>query len=212
MILLALSKKKHLPVLKLYDWSFAPYQIKKFVRVINRFRKFKIKKLKENYYTLECLGFRMTLLRYHAVGVINEFEEWQEYYQTEIQDGKTVLDVGSGCGETALLFYKAGAKKVIGIESDPEAVRLSKENILPHYPNFEIRNELFSLDHLNIDHDFLKMDIEGGERLLLDYRGELKPCAIEAHEFLGRQLVEKFHLRVIKEDYHGLAILQSLGW
>ena len=32
--------------------------------------------------------------------------------------GKTVLDVGAGCGETAFFYRLYGAKKVVAIEAD----------------------------------------------------------------------------------------------
>lgn len=42
--------------------------------------------------------------------------------------GKTVLDVGSGSGILALAAEKLGARAAYGVDTDPEAVRVAREN------------------------------------------------------------------------------------
>ena len=42
--------------------------------------------------------------------------------------GKTVLDVGSGSGILALAAEKLGARATYGVDTDPEAVRVAREN------------------------------------------------------------------------------------
>jgi ribosomal protein L11 methyltransferase len=42
--------------------------------------------------------------------------------------GKTVLDVGTGTGILAILAKRLGATKAVGIDTDPEALRVAKEN------------------------------------------------------------------------------------
>jgi hypothetical protein len=57
-------------------------------------------------------------------------------------------------------------------------------------------NESFSAKHLDMEFDFMKVDVEGGEEILLDVdRGKLKPCVVEAHRFGDRGLPEKLQAR-----------------
>jgi tRNA G37 N-methylase Trm5 len=60
-----------------------------------------------------------------------------------------------------------GAKKVIAIEPNVKAVKYLKENAKKNNWNVKIISEKFSLKHLNLDYDFMKMDGEGCEKLLL---------------------------------------------
>lgn len=121
------------------------------------------------------------LLNYHAAAVILEWEMWVKQYQPPFDlKNKTVLDVGAGCGETAWLFFLLGANKVICVEPDKKACALLKKN-LRGFP-IQVINAPFNLRHLHLKHDFMKMDCEGGEKLLLPYLTEkLKPCVIEVH-------------------------------
>ncbi len=42
--------------------------------------------------------------------------------------GKCVYDLGSGTGVLAIAAALSGAKKVVGVEADPEAIKIAKEN------------------------------------------------------------------------------------
>ncbi len=49
---------------------------------------------------------------------------------------KTVFDVGTGTGVLAMLASSLGAEKILGIDIDPECIRVSRENtILNHFEN-----------------------------------------------------------------------------
>ena len=86
----------------------------------------------------------------HRSYVETELKMWHETY---LPVGKTVLDVGAGCGETAFFYLNHGADHVICVESDPEAVAHLKKNfggdsrvtILP----FQVNS--------------IKIDVEGSE-------------------------------------------------
>lgn len=43
--------------------------------------------------------------------------------------GKSVLDVGTGSGILAIATAKLGAKKIVGIDIDPEAVKVARKNV-----------------------------------------------------------------------------------
>lgn len=51
--------------------------------------------------------------------------EWLESLNL---DGKTVIDFGCGSGILAIAALKLGAKKVIGIDIDPQAIQASRDN------------------------------------------------------------------------------------
>jgi tRNA G37 N-methylase Trm5 len=207
---IGLSARRKLPVVKLYDWTFAPWEIQKIMWTRGRFRKFDLTK-NGPYYEMTVYGNRMRLLRYHAVAVINELEQWERCYLPQFIEGKSVLDVGSGCGETALLFLKAGASEVIGVEQNKEAYALSIENAARNNLNFKPINEQFKLDHLKIPHDLLKMDIEGGESLLLNASDiELGHAVLETHSLeLTEMLSKKFCLRIADRLHSDTWILRN---
>lgn len=46
-----------------------------------------------------------------------------------VRPGMRVLDVGCGSGILAILAAKLGAEKVIGVDTDPEAVQVARENV-----------------------------------------------------------------------------------
>lgn len=117
-----------------------------------------------------------------------EYADWKKHYLPIDVRGKIVLDVGAGEGETAKFYLENGAKKVLAIELSPTRYRYlignSKgRNILPVPRPFAVE-DLFDLDY-----DFAKIDIEGWEEELLDYREFPKPMVLEVH---GLQLQRYF--------------------
>lgn len=110
--------------------------------------------------------------------------EIRAYSSLNVKD-KTVLDVGAWKGDSALFFLRRGAKKVICVEPEKEYAKFIK-----NIQNCEVINERFSLKHLKIPHDCLKVDIEGWEYVLLKFKAyELKPCVVEVH---GQPLWQQF--------------------
>jgi predicted rRNA methylase YqxC with S4 and FtsJ domains len=109
--------------------------------------------------------------------------------------GKTVLDIGACCGETAWYFLKHGAKKVVCIECDPARIKLIEENRKNLNLNIDIVPGMFKPEHLLIPHDFIKCDIEGYEMELLPYAKTLKPSVVEVHTGWIKDQFEKngFH-------------------
>jgi hypothetical protein len=133
--------------------------------------------------------------------IFNETEDWIQYYKPIDVNGLTVLDIGAGEGETAKFYIEHGAKKVICVEPSRIAFGVLKDNAARHSEIMPI-NKSFSLSDLSLSHDFLKIDIEGYEELLLNIRLE-QPAVIELH---GLQLRDKFQqkgFRIIDTSERG---------
>lgn len=112
-----------------------------------------------------------------------EWEEWgRDYLPKDGLEGKTVLDVGAGEGETAAFFFSHGASKVIAIEPDPEKFRRLKANIRSQGWNVEAIREEFNQYHI-WEHvrDFTKIDAEGAESILLGEPSLAFPLVMEVH-------------------------------
>lgn len=118
----------------------------------------------------------------------SEMSDWQRHYLPIDVNGKIVLDVGAGEGETAMFFLKHGASKVVCIESCANAYEYLVLNQQTHHNSIKAINSKFELNHLKIPHDFLKIDIEGYEEILLGVKIDT-PAAVEVH---GLQLCDKF--------------------
>ncbi len=206
---LGFSKRFHVPLIRVLSTDFYFWKLP-FV-LFNSF-KLNPKEEKDGTVSMNLYGRRIKLLPPHAAMVFGELRMWEKSYLPVDLKGKVVLDVGAGCGETAIFYLKHGAEKVIAIEPNPKAFELLKENLSGL--NVEAINTQFNLSHLQLQHDFMKMDGEGCEKLLLSYEGEIKPCVIEAHSFnvsgendLGPKLAKKFNLKM-KE----LKIRNELLW
>jgi hypothetical protein len=87
-----------------------------------------------------------------------------------------------------MFFLKHGASKVVCVESCVDAAKYLAANAHNHPDRLTAINDKFQLSHLKIPHDFLKMDIEGYEEVLLSAKLET-PAAVEVH---GLQLSDKF--------------------
>ncbi len=94
---------------------------------------------------------RLELDNNHRLTLEQELELWHRAY---LPVGKTVLDLGAGCGETAQFYLNHGAEKVISIEADSSCYDKLCANFINDNRVIPI------LAHL----DSIKCDIEGGER------------------------------------------------
>src|SRR5712692_2692062 len=97
---------------------------------------------------------QLSLTEQHRATVENELELWHKHY---LPVGPTVLDVGAGCGETALFYLKHGSQRVVCIEGDPKALELLAKN----FANDERVTIIPALI------DSIKIDIEGDEENLV---------------------------------------------
>jgi SAM-dependent methyltransferase len=191
-----LSSRKRVPLLKLQQRTYYPQQ---FFRLMLLTRNWSVLSRTPDYVMVQIDNSSLKLIPSYLSIVFSEWHlEWERYYLPPFDlKGKTVLDVGAGCGETALFYFKHGARKVICVEANPQSLSFLRENSLKGDWNTEIIEGLFSLDMLNLDFDFMKMDCEGCESLL---RGSdhLSPCVIEVHEAeTARALTTRFGLRTL---------------
>ncbi len=118
--------------------------------------------------------------------LLTETCQWFEYYLPLDITGLIILDVGAGEGETAKFFLDNGAAKVVCIEPHVGSFRILKLNAMNH--DIMAVNKKFELSDLRIPHDFMKVDIEGYEEVLLDEKLGT-PAVVEVH---GLQLCDKF--------------------
>jgi hypothetical protein len=210
-----LSNSWKLPCWKIFGWTFAFWEISRIVSTIRKIRDLGISKIDENYLAI-YFGYTLRLKQLHAISLINDSDLWEKtYLPIEVED-KTILDVGSGCGETMAFFFAHGAKKVVGIESDPEACMFARTNIWENRWNAEIKNEAFAVRHLSIPHDFLKVNAEGAEQILLGYDGKLGACTIRVAEFESFDLPKMFQyhfpdLEPVHQSESGAIVLNGFN-
>jgi len=133
--------------------------------------------------------------------LFGEWFSWKTAYLPRFNvKGMTFLDVGAGCGETALFYFSLGAAKVICVEPDRENMEMLRNNALRNGWNVETILGGFEPEMLEWKFDFMKMDCEGCEKTLLDLKS-LPPCAIEVHgSETYRRFVDRFHVRTVSKD------------
>ena len=187
-IKLGLSRRKKAPVFYMFEKNFTLYQL---LSVIVRIKWVKVISKDEKSVTVELYGQQLKLLNEYFLMLATEWQTWEKHYlPTFCLTGKFVLDVGAGCGETVFFYLLHGARKVVAIEPNTEAAKCLKENAERNHWNMKLKQEPFKLEHLSIPHDFMKMDIEGGEIELLKVPYN-KPCAIEVHSNATRRGLEE---------------------
>ncbi|OLC62733.1 hypothetical protein AUH73_03925 [archaeon 13_1_40CM_4_53_4] len=150
--------------------------------------------------TVEIGQYTLELTPYYFELLWREWRSWKNWYLPPWSlKGKTVIDIGAGCGETALFYYHHGAKTVIAIEPEPSLVSVLRRNMARNKWDMQLVDGPFERSMLEWNFDFMKMDGEGCEALLLDAKS-LPPCAIEVHERVFVDgLKERFGLEVLPQ-------------
>jgi len=185
MVQFDLSKRKHLPIIKYAgtDWPLWAY--------------FKLRKVMKTGLNLDAYGVSIMLA---------EMKLFEDYYLPPFSlKGKTVLDIGACCGETAWFYLKHGAEKVVCIEPLVSRLNIIQANQKKLNLNIEVVGDIFRPDHLNIQHDFLKCDIEGYEMELIPYIERLGPSILEVHT---GWIKDKFE----KVGFHCVHEINPLSW
>lgn len=200
-----LSASKHLPVLRVYRRTFYPHQ---FVHRMISLRSWRI--LQKNPPIVDIDGQILTLSPRYFDTLFGEWPSWKKVYlpKFSLRD-LTVLDIGAGCGETALFFLSQGTKKVICVEPDPGNMEMLQSNASRNGWNVEMVLGRFEPAMLGWKFDYMKMDCEGCERTILNLES-LPPCVIEVHDpHTHRAFIEKFHVSTVEEDKRGTWIVQT---
>jgi len=175
-----ISKRRHLPVLKLLDHSISLFS---GPAVVRQFWRWGLEPVPNS--TLVQLSTpldKLIMSRDRAGMMLYEWRGWTRNYAPGGLDlrGKTVLDVGAGEGETVAFYRLLGAKRFICVEPEgPRAGRL-RENSSRNNWDVEVYEEPFSPKFLDLKFDFMKMDCEGCERALLGTKIAF-PCVLETH-------------------------------
>ena len=140
------------------------------------------------------------------MAMAKEQKNWEhDYIPSSGLIGKTVLDVGAGCGETADFFFKHGARKVICVEPDLKKIERLRRNAQKQRWDIEVIPDVFKLKHLSLPFDYAKIDCEGGEEILSDLlHGSLyTPMCVEIHSKGLAELFErKFPNMKVRKMYH----------
>src|SRR5438876_1039323 len=154
---------------------------------------------RDDAYVVEVDGSSLYLTRDKLTVLVSEWGYFKKCYLPKNGlEGKTVVDAGAGCGESAYFFFKHGAQKVISIESSPSDLKFLRKNAEDNSWNIEIIDESFRLDHLSRQFDFMKVDVEGGEKVLLELGRLDFPCVIETHGWeTTNRFIEKFGMKII---------------
>ncbi len=196
-----MSPKRHVPALYIGKRGLFPHE---YIRIAWQMRDWKLETKGADSYIIRHENDSLILTEARMTSMICEWKQWEKYYVPEFSlEGKTVLDVGAGCGETAYLYFLHGVKRIIAIEIDPVQVeQLEKNAEINGWNNgsrLKIIPRAFEIDDLKREKfDFAKIDIEGGEASLLKLDSIDFPVVLEAHGVeLRKQLVQKFGLSIL---------------
>lgn len=93
--------------------------------------------MKKKDVTLDFTGERM--IPEHNDGDLVFFEHMSRYiFASQFVKDKTVLDIASGVGYGVDFFIKEGAKKVIGVDLDPQTIEYAKANYTYNNVDFKV--------------------------------------------------------------------------
>jgi len=175
-----ISKRRHLPVLKLLDHSISLFL---GPAVVRQFWGWSLEGVPNSSLVQVSTPLdKLVMSRDRAGMMLYEWRTWTRFYAPRGFDfsGKTVLDVGAGEGETVELYRLLGATKFLCVEPDAQRAARLRENSARNGWDAEVFEEPFSLKLLERGFDFLKMDCEGCESALLGTRVAF-PCVLETH-------------------------------
>lgn len=167
-----------------FYFSRIPLYLKYFIQIITNVNLTSFPKIKINN-----LFFKINSL--YDLTVLKEVVIENCYTKHLSLDGKTIVDIGAGFGDFAILAAKTNPdSKIYAIEPDSKLITSLKENIkLNNIKNIIILNKfLKSFDEIGVDKiDFLKIDCEGCEFILfqkisLNNLRKINKIAMEFHE------------------------------
>ncbi|TMI25776.1 hypothetical protein E6H19_02380 [Candidatus Bathyarchaeota archaeon] len=183
------------------DRAILPHQFLKRMFVTWNWR---LVRSSSQYYDLKIGRYTIKLHPEYFHIIFGEWGEWKKYHLPPFAlKGATVLDIGAGCGETALFYFFHGVERVICVEPNPDLASIISENLGSNKWNAEVHARSFDTEMLNLDFDFMKMDCEGCETQLLS-ADTLPACVMEVHDrHVLHALMNKFGLRVANSKAGG---------
>lgn len=187
-----LSGRWKMPVLSIQSKSYYPHR---YLRKAVQFRRWRVLRRSADEVTLQYMGQTVRLSNYYFGLVLAEWHDrWSKaYLPPEGVNGKTILDVGAGEGETALFYVTSGARDLICVEPNSTRSSMLRENARANHWEVRIVEEPFSVEMLrDFSFDFAKLDCEGGEGALLSLDRLPTQCVIEAH---GHELANRLRAR-----------------
>lgn len=207
---LGISRRRRFPVLKLLDHSISPFSGPAVVRRFWGWRLARVpgSDLVEVSTPLDTL--RMS--RDRAGMMLYEWGTWLRCYAPKGFDfrGKTVLDVGSGEGETVELYRQLGAERFLCVEVDPQRAKRLRENSSRNGWDVQVFEEPFSPKFLELKFDFLKMDCEGCETALIGTPIKV-PCVLETHQPSTTEAFLKEGFEVVKGGHKASLVSNVRG-
>ena len=134
---------------------------------------------------------------------ISEHNKWNtDYTPPGGLNGKRVLDVGAGCGESAMWFLAQGARQVLCVENNEECRRYLEQNARLNR-GVRVLNGSFNTDeHLWYHVDLVKMDIEGYEILFADW--------LDTHPDFNVDIVLEAHNIYMKDRFLRLGFTERI--
>jgi len=203
-----LDPKTHLPLFDIFGALYTPVG---FLRILKATSDWRVDAAADRTFRLTMPHADLILTEPKACLMCLEWSMWKKYYLPPFSlEDLTVLDVGAGCGETAALFFMAGARNVICIEPAEKEAELLAANIKRNGWNAELRSRPFEPEDAMARIDFMKMDCEGCEESLLTL-DKLPPSVIEVHSpELRRALMSNFNMKETKRISDCVSLLSSL--
>ena len=171
-----LSSKRHIPIFdslgrEYYAWNIIDLA-SDHVR-FNKYRRFYPLNVDFDYSTWALITL--------------EYNLWKRFYlpARPLGEDAVILDAGAGAGETILFYSNYGYHNFVAVENDLAKCRKIEANT--KHLNVELYRRAFRVEDLN-NIDYAKLDIEGGEKELLQL--EKLPCELTV-EIHGANLLEK---------------------
>jgi SAM-dependent methyltransferase len=189
---LGLSNKRRVPIFYLDKRTKNTFTPMSAFSIFIHSRGWSLKPV-DGYSIVTHNGVSLKLTAQKAVTMLWEWRKWRRDYLPPFSlQGKTVLDIGAGSGETAYLYASSGAKEIVCIETSPSEAALIQENSKNLGWNTTVLCEPFKLEHLAMrKFDFAKVDCEGCESILLSLPEVTVPMAVESHSTSITEGLEK---------------------
>jgi SAM-dependent methyltransferase len=120
-------------------------------------------------------------------------------FASRFVEGKRVLDVGCGSGYGAQMLLDAGAKKVVGIDIDKEALTFAKKYFNADFKYMNMEKLRFKDKSFDMAVGFASIGPSYWEKTMEEIKRVLKPggIVIVSNSVFGNSFLESFRLKKI---------------